>query len=367
MRPRHAPLLSFAALAALVACSSAAPVEMSQERGIPVQHTAISQAAYSSPVTRSQVIANAEQWVSAMLTYCQSPNGQPDGDTSCSSVCMRTSNPQWDPYRSDCSGFVSWAWELPPPGLVTGDFAPIGSSDSNTINCTDMKPGDAANRYPNTGHIVLFKNWITPGSEAVFIEEPGCSASMPYAHEFQSTVTCSGSTVNIGYEGDTFTAIRYTNIMDDPDAGAGSSSGSSSGGSGSSSGTSSSGSGSSSGSSSSGASSSGGSGGGSGSSTSSSSSSSSGGGVTGSSSGVGNGSSGSPTGSSGSSGGAHGASSGTGATAPDGGAPNVGFDLGSAPPSCDVAPGPARGSWSTGGLVAIGLGLAMRRRRGARQ
>jgi len=179
-------------------------------------------------IARSAVIANAEEWVTAKLQYCQSANGQPDGDSSCSATCERQSNAEWDPYRSDCSGFVSWAWQLPPPGLVTDEFAPFDTSASSTIQCTDLQPGDAANRDA-VGHIVIFKEWITPGSEAVFIEEPGCSSSTPYAHEFQSAVTCSGSTVNIAYEGTTFTAIRYTHIVDDPCGG--SSSGGSSGGS----------------------------------------------------------------------------------------------------------------------------------------
>jgi MYXO-CTERM domain-containing protein len=43
--------------------------------------------------------------------------------------------------------------------------------------------------------------------------------------------------------------------------------------------------------------------------------------------------------------------------------PNVGFDLGSAPSSCDVSPGPARGSWGIGALMALGLAAARRRRR----
>ena len=184
-------------------------------------------------IARSTVIANAEQWVTAKLLYCQSPEGEPDGDTSCSSVCNRQSNPQWDPYRSDCSGFVSWSWGLAAPGLVTSEFAPFDTSASTTINCTDMQPGDAANRN-SVGHIVIFKQWITPGSEAVFIEEPGCSSSQPYAHEFTSSVTCSGADVSIAYEGATFTAIRGKHVVDDP-CGGGSSSGSSSGSSGSSS------------------------------------------------------------------------------------------------------------------------------------
>jgi hypothetical protein len=175
--------------------------------------------------------------VTAKLAYCQSPEGESDPDSSCSSTCERVSNAQWDPYRSDCSGFVSWAWQLPAPGLVTDEFAPFDTTDSTTIDCTAMQPGDAANRN-SVGHIVIFKQWVTPGSEAVFIEEPGCSSSMPYAHEFTSTVTCSGADVDIAYEGATFTAIRYNHIVDDPCGGSssGGSSGSSSGGSSSSSG-----------------------------------------------------------------------------------------------------------------------------------
>ena len=76
-------------------------------------------------IARSTVIANAEEWVNAKLAYCQSPDGEPDPDSSCSSTCERESNPEWDPYRSDCSGFVSWAWQLSAPGLVTDEFAPL--------------------------------------------------------------------------------------------------------------------------------------------------------------------------------------------------------------------------------------------------
>jgi hypothetical protein len=36
--------------------------------------------------------------------------------------------------------------------------------------------------------------------------------STPYAHEFTSSVSISGSSVAIAYEGKTFTSIRYTGI-----------------------------------------------------------------------------------------------------------------------------------------------------------
>jgi len=330
------------------------------------ERTSTTAAALSGPVTRSQVIANAEQWVTAKLLYCQSANGQPDGDTSCSPTCQRESNPQWDPYRSDCSGFVSWAWELPAPGLVTSEFAPFDTSVSSAIDCTAMLPGDAANRNPNSGHIVIFEKWVTPGQEALFLEEPGCSSSTPYAHEFDSTVTCSGTTVNIAYEGDTFTAIRYDQILDDPadagegsssGSGSGSSSGSSSGASGSSSG---SGSGSSSGSSGSSSGSSGGSSGGSGGAGSSS------GGTTGSSTGGGLGSSsggglGSSTGGSG--GAAHG---GNGSTAPDagGGAP-LDWDTSAGGPGCAMS-GALASDRGLGALAPLALVVLGRRRARAR-
>jgi len=170
-------------------------------------------------VTRSDAIAQAELWAAAKLQYCQSPNGAHDSDTACSATCNRTKNAAWDPYRSDCSGLISWAWGLAAPGLVTSEFAPFGKTVSSTIACTDMQPGDAANRNSG-GHIVLFKGWITVGTKAVFIEEPGCSSSEPYAHDFTSAVTCDGVNVDIAYEGETFTAIRFDAIADDPDAGA---------------------------------------------------------------------------------------------------------------------------------------------------
>jgi len=156
----------------------------------------------------SEIISRAQQWVNAQLQYCQSPNGQSDTiDPSCSPVCQRQSNPEWDPYRSDCSGFIAWSWALPAPGQTTDGFAPADTSVSYVIQGNDLQPGDALN---NPGdHIVLFVGWQTQGSVANFYEEPGCSSATPYAHAFTSAVTINGSSVSIAYEGNTFTAIRY--------------------------------------------------------------------------------------------------------------------------------------------------------------
>jgi hypothetical protein len=162
-----------------------------------------------SEITTSSAISRAEEWVKAKLHYCQSPNHARDYDTACSTYCERTDNAAWNPYRSDCSGLVSWAWGLPAPGRVTGEFAPFQNDITHTISASSLEAGDAVN---NSEHVMLFKAWVVHGSEATFIEEPGCSSSMPYAHEFTSHVSISGDSIYVSYEGKSFTAIRYDGI-----------------------------------------------------------------------------------------------------------------------------------------------------------
>ncbi|HVY47456.1 MAG TPA: hypothetical protein VHB21_16320 [Minicystis sp.] len=154
-------------------------------------------------------IARAEDWVSVKLHYCQSANHQHDYDAACSATCNRQDNAEWNPYRSDCSGLVSWAWGLPAPGRVTTEFAPFQDDITHTIAASSLQPGDAVN---NVDHIMLFKAWVHPGTEATFIEEPGCSSLTPYAHEFTSSVSVSGTSIHVAYNGMTFTAIRYDDI-----------------------------------------------------------------------------------------------------------------------------------------------------------
>jgi hypothetical protein len=135
-------------------------------------------------------------------------------DPSCAAVCWRTENPAWDPYRSDCSGLVSWAWGLPPPGRTTYGFAPNDTSVSYVIDGSQLQPGDALNIWYQ--HIILFKQWITPGRSAVFIEEPSCSSNPPFAHEFTSNVSINGSSVYVAWQSATFVAIRSANLQSAP-------------------------------------------------------------------------------------------------------------------------------------------------------
>jgi len=89
---------------ALVACSGAPESTTGGEDPIRCRHDGSRR---SPRTTRS---CAPRSGVTVKLPYCQSANHQPDGDTACSPVCTRPDNPQWDPYRSDCSGLVSWAW-----------------------------------------------------------------------------------------------------------------------------------------------------------------------------------------------------------------------------------------------------------------
>ncbi|WP_018157457.1 LGFP repeat-containing protein [Demetria terragena] len=63
-------------------------------------------------------------------------------------------------YRTDCSGFVAYAWASAAPGAAT---PAIGSSDGGfRINWDDLQPGDAVNN-PNPGdlgHVIMFERWL---------------------------------------------------------------------------------------------------------------------------------------------------------------------------------------------------------------
>ncbi len=149
-------------------------------------------------------VARGMEWVAAMVPYCQAANHQPDGDSACAATCDRPDNPAWDAYRSDCSGFVSWSWGLPAPGETTATLAPFDTTVSTAIEAAQLQPGDAIN---NDTHTMLFVAWNTGMTEATFMEEPGCSASQPYAREVMVGVTISGQSVTVDGYG-TFTAIR---------------------------------------------------------------------------------------------------------------------------------------------------------------
>lgn len=120
-------------------------------------------------------LARARQWVDVGMPYCGGSNG--GTDYICGGTCRRTGNdasPEWDPYRTDCSGFVSWSWGLPSPGRTTTNLAPFNKDITTVINVDDLKPGDALN---NSQHIILFGGWVNSAhTQARLLEEYTCGA-----------------------------------------------------------------------------------------------------------------------------------------------------------------------------------------------
>jgi hypothetical protein len=159
-------------------------------------------------------IQRAMEWVNMELLYCQSANGQPDGDPDCPSTCVRAHDKRWDGYRSDCSGFASWAYGVPAPGRTTRNFAPYQTDASFALDSPlDLQTGDLINSVPDE-HIMLFVRWLNDAhTSAELLEEPGCSASPPYARITRSDVSItSDGLLFVSQNGMSFKPIRmHTN------------------------------------------------------------------------------------------------------------------------------------------------------------
>lgn len=166
----------------------------------------------ASLVTASAVAA-ARGWVNAKMPYCQAVQGGRELDSSCFRVhgrtCNRTgaaNNANWNHYRSDCSGLVSYAWTLRAPGLTTEGFVP---GVAKYIPMQDLQPGDALLRPGH--HIVLFESWTNKSSgQAKVLSEPGCDASGgPHAQEQSwSMGRAPGAGTSAHWSGATYYSIR---------------------------------------------------------------------------------------------------------------------------------------------------------------
>ena len=154
-------------------------------------------------VVTAGAVAQALQWVAAKMPYCGGIQNGPD--SICGGTCVRTgaaNNPQWNAYRSDCSGLVSFAWGLPAPGLVTTQMAPMSTARSSTIPGTSLQPGDALN---SGEHVMLFQSWVDKSSgSASIIEESDCGL-VALVKTFTLGVN---DTPNVTLGGTTYYAIR---------------------------------------------------------------------------------------------------------------------------------------------------------------
>jgi uncharacterized membrane protein YgcG len=165
-------------------------------------------AAENDGLDSATAISRAMQWVDAKLQYCEAAYHQVDKDDSCTSTCERQEDPRWDAYRSDCSGLVSYAWGLSAPGPTTWEFAPAAGGQGKVISFDELSPGDALN-HPYE-HIILFKQWVSPGV-AELLEEPGCgNMGVHYAHQFTASLSQSNGYVYVEGSSRSYTPIRIS-------------------------------------------------------------------------------------------------------------------------------------------------------------
>lgn len=102
-------------------------------------------------IARSTIIARGQSWVDKHVPYSQSKT--------------------YDGYRTDCSGFVSMAWQLSKPGLTTSTMRSVAGN----IGKDQLQPGDAINC--DSKHIVLFAGWTNSSKTHYIAMEEANSAT----------------------------------------------------------------------------------------------------------------------------------------------------------------------------------------------
>ncbi|HEY5149773.1 MAG TPA: hypothetical protein VIJ23_08115, partial [Mycobacterium sp.] len=184
-------LAVLAAPTALTACPSVAAAATQHPSSTPSSEQAATTTAASvgPAITRSEILARAQTWVTAHVPYSQ--NAYRGG------------------YRTDCSGYVSMAWKTN-SNYWTGNLNTIGTP----IGYNDLRPGDML-LYHNTAdpvngsHVVLFDHWTGPVGGDFLIYEQTPPATQ---HRAWSAT---------GYNRTLYKPFRYINAVDDPPPGLG--------------------------------------------------------------------------------------------------------------------------------------------------
>lgn len=112
-------------------------------------------------VRREEILVRARRWVRAAVPYDRA--GERDG------------------YRTDCSGFLSYAWCLD-RSYTTRDLAQV----CRPIAVNDLLPGDGVLWHKQDGdqigHVVLFAAWQNSARTVATVWElaPGCARTSRY-------------------------------------------------------------------------------------------------------------------------------------------------------------------------------------------
>jgi hypothetical protein len=171
----------------------AAATDLTALAAVPAQAAAT----VDGSIRRSEVLARAQYWVNKAVVYSQERSV---GDSA------------GRKYRTDCSGYVSLAWNLG-TSLDTKGF----SSYSRKIvldSVHDLKPGDAILRE---GHIELFAKWKDPSdhTDGAYVYSLNGPPDRDWA---KGPGRNTHGQVGFNTWGDmtTYKPIRYTRIQDDP-------------------------------------------------------------------------------------------------------------------------------------------------------
>lgn len=133
-------------------------------------------------ITREEILSRAESWLDPSVPYSQ-----------------------WvyqDGYRTDCSGYVSMAWETN-GNFWTGDLNTIAVA----ISYDDLRPGD----------ILLYQNWANPvnGSHVVLFDHWTDDVGGDFAiYEQAPPNTMHRLWSQAGYSRSLFRPFRYVNASD---------------------------------------------------------------------------------------------------------------------------------------------------------
>lgn len=116
----------------------------------------------STSGARKTAITRGFQWLDAKVPYSQSR--------------------QHAGYRTDCSGFVSMAWQLAAPGVTTAEFSNGGAHDKALGSFSNLQPGDAiVRRVGGSGHVMMFLGWNDSAkTQACTIEEADTALDMQF-------------------------------------------------------------------------------------------------------------------------------------------------------------------------------------------
>jgi hypothetical protein len=141
------------------------------------------------PISRSEVMDRADNWLRQASTLRYDGPLYPDGDGHL--------------YRQDCSGFVSMALHS---ASQPGTAALAGSGLFTRINRSDLLPGDVLNNSIN-GHAVLFAGYNADHVHFDYYSYGGTPIKKIYSSTWNEISALPGGN---------YVAWRYNNISGDP-------------------------------------------------------------------------------------------------------------------------------------------------------